>query len=340
MHKKVTIKDVAMSVGASVGTISKVLNGGRCAPDLQARVETAIRDLNYVPNLHARAVRATRNNCIGIMVDNRWDKRCPCLQTWLVGLLRSFSSSRYAGNIYFIDPVAPELGPRHLPQNVDGLVLLGKFSPQFFTLLEDFLTVPAITYWEPMGYSRGICLQVDLHSGLQQLAEHLFALGHRRIGVISDASELGRSKNAVLAQALKALLPDYDCDLMRATPLAGSAYDFGYDETMHLLADHPECTAIVYMTDSMAMGGLGALAQKQLRIPQDISVVGFDNSMWASSIRPPLTSVGFNYDVLTAEMINYLSAVIEDRQDTISMLVKTPQPLEFFRRQSTGCSRI
>jgi|GEM_PF-7047698 len=339
MRQRVTIKDVAMSVGASVGTISKVLNGGRCAPELQSRVEAAIREMNYVPNIHARAVRATRSNCIGILVDKRWESNCPCLQTWLLGLLNSFSSSRYAGNIHFIDSHDPELGPRHLPQNVDGLVLLGHFSRQFFNLLEDFLSVPAITYWEMMDYSRGISLKVDLRSGMQQLAEHLFALGHRHIGVISNNSELGLQKNNAFLESVRPYLPDFNQALIRQNTQTGKFYDFGYDQTMLLLEQHPETTAIVYMADCLAMGGLGALAQKQLRIPQDISVASFDNSMWASSILPPLTEIGFNYDVMTSEMINYLSAVIEEEPERVSIQLDTPRPLEFFRRKSTGWNR-
>ncbi len=339
MRRKVTIKDVASTVGASVGTISKVLNGGRCAPELQKRIEDVIRELNYVPNVHARSVRATRSNCIGIIVDKRWENTCPCLQTWMLGLLNSFSSSRYAGNIYFIDSHDPELSPRHLPQNVDGLVLLGHFSQQFFDLLENFLTVPAITYWEDMKYSRGICLEVDLHSGMQQLAEHLFALGHRNIGVISNDSELGVQKNNAFLESIRPYYPDYNAALIMANTQTGRFYEFGYDQTMKLLEMHPECTAVVYMADCLAMGGLGALAQKQLRIPQDISVASFDNSLWASSVLPPLTEIGFEYDVLTSEMINYLSAIIDDEPQRVSIQMDRPRPLEFFRRKSTGWSR-
>ncbi len=339
MQKKVTIKDVASIAGASVGTISKVLNGRRCAPKLQKQVEDAIRKLNYVPNVHARSVRATRSNCIGIIVDKRWENNCPCLQTWILGLLNSFSSSRYGGNIYFIDSHNPELSPKDLPQNVDGLVLLGHFSQHFFDLLQNFLFVPAITYWEKMTYSRGISLEVDLHSGMQQLAEHLFALGHRHIGLISNASELGVLKNNAFLESIRPFYPDFNEALSMANPQTGKFYEFGYKQTMLLLEQHPECTAVVYMADCLAMGGLGALAQKQLRIPQDISVASFDNSFWAQSVLPLLTEIGFDYDVLTSEMINYLLAVIEDESERVSVQMRKPRPLEFFRRQSTGWCR-
>lgn len=330
MNGNVTIKDVALKSNTSVGTVSRFLNGARCSEPRRQRIEAAIRELQYVPNLHARAVRALSSNCIGILLCEISARDSFWIQTLVISLIQSISNAGYRSFIQVIDEHGENYDSLQLAGNMDGLVLIGHFSSRFFSFLNKG-EIPAVTYWEKLPYENGISVKVELSAGMMHMVEHLVAMGHRKIGVISNHYEINSEKVECFLAEIRRYIPDYDTSLIESSE-SHKPSTYGAESTAALLDRHPDVTAVFYLSDSFLLGGLGELGRRRKRIPQDISVVSFDNSLVSVNTVPETTCVGLDYERLGSEMIGALVDRMEGKDRKKEPMVA----LDFYRRGSTG----
>jgi LacI family transcriptional regulator len=334
MRKPVTIKDVAKYAGTSVGTVSNVLNGLRCSQKLRSRIDNAIAELNYTPNMHAKAVRSARTNCIGILVESRTENDTPWLQSLILESIKTISGYKYRSMIEYWDTES-QFMPQML-SSIDGLITIGNFNKDFFSTLEQKFSFPVVTYWEDLPHKKGISIPVNIENGIRKGVEHLLLLGHSKIGFIGNNDFVNQSKINAFRDALK--MYGRSCEDSRMEfleGLTGCHADVGFEGTRRLLKNNPDITAIFYSSDCYALGGVGALAAAGLKIPQDISVMSFDNSYWAENTRPGITSIGFR-DPLMPTMVDLLLKMIESSDiSTVRSQVK-PAELDIFIRNSTA----
>lgn len=337
MAARTTISDVAKQAGVSVGTVSRVLNHtGNCDPKRLKRIEEAIRELNYVPNLNARATRTVKSNCIGILIERRSTENNFWLQSLLESLLQCIGQTRFHSYLQVVDSRA-DLNPvMRLLGNTDGVILIGRFEMDFFNTMERSFPVPTVTYWEPMPYANGCSLAVNLDSGIRQLTEHLLALGHRSIGVIGNARGVDVEKVEIFLRHIRAYQPDYPESLIACEAVSDRYHRAGAELTGRLLDRHPELTALFFLSDSFVLGGYGELNRRRLTVPDDVSLVGFDNSCLAGSMVPELTSVGFNFNTLAALLVCRLVAFIRPEEPPPMFGSSQDIVLEFHPRGSTG----
>ena len=290
---KATLSDVASVAGTSIPTVSKVLRGGTdVSPATRDRVMDAIRAVGY-----ARGLKGTADNeqagLIDLVVNH-------VNGTWANGVLTGVESAAVAANVDVVISIARESGDwvsRLLRRPSRGaiVVLVDPTSSQFSALKAAGIPVVLVT---PMSEPRAAvpCVGVTNWDGGRTAAEHLLNLGHRRFGIVAgERSHLySRARVDGFRSALNAA-GGGRCTVVHGNWDRGTAARAA--ATLLERADRP--TAIFACSDVMAVGVYDAASKLGLRVPQDLSVVGFDDvpeAQWAvpalTTIRQPIAEMG------------------------------------------------
>jgi LacI family transcriptional regulator len=286
---QVTLHDVATASGVSAQTVSRVINQRPDVSDTtRARVWDEIRRLGYKPNTLARGLVSQRSYSLGIITLPLNDFFRAEIIT---GLERQARSMGYACQISYTNEKASDLSElvdSMLGRQVDGLVIL---TPRRFTDPELQVDVPLVTLAHKLDNPRAINVDVDNVDGAYQAMRYLLSLGHRAIGQIAGPSDWIPAADRL--EGARRALAEY-----RMEPIAGYVVDCpawsfegGYDAARHLLTTSPEITALFCHTDWMAAGAYRALRELNLRVPDDVSVIGYDDLPICQYLDPPLASV-------------------------------------------------
>lgn len=288
-----TIREVARLSGVSVATVSRVFNDyPDVHPETRERVFAAARELDYAPSAAARTLVGRRSQLIGVVLSTGYehpDIEHPFFQDVLVGLKRGVGALGYDILIFATEERDAYLRrARH--HRVDGIVLWGvdRADPEVPKLLEAQLPLVAIDL-EVAG-PRATWISSDSVGGARLAVRHLHDLGHTRIATITGlvetkpgAERLQGYRDEVAALGLAAP-PEYE--------QRGDFYADSGDAAMRTLLELAEPpTAVFAASDEMAIAAVGAVHAARLRVPQDVSIVGFDDSRVAALVEPPLTTV-------------------------------------------------
>lgn len=324
----VTLEDIARETGYAKSTVSSVLNGAKsCYASATARgaIEGTARRLGYQPNFFARGLSRQRSGLIGVggaffsyeVAGAQFRGIEPVLreQGYLTLLLDTFHEPQR-----FVDAVAEF---RRL--NVEGMVLeIRGMPPETWEDLPRDLPCVLIADEEIEGFPT---LAVDRCSPVAETVEWLIGLGHRRIAFVCSESRRLRPKRRGYREALRRHgLHDPGLELFCAGDV-GATHD-------SLLAD-PErlagVTALLCSNDRVAAEALTAFAALGVRVPEDCSVVGFDDSTIASVIRPRLTTLRQPREEVGRHVTRMLTEVIAGRE--VGNVVLVPERIQ---RESTG----
>ncbi|MFD3875514.1 LacI family DNA-binding transcriptional regulator [Streptomyces sp. NPDC058623] len=307
----VTLAEVAAHAGVSPATVSRVLNGGYpVAGGTRTRVEQAVEELGYIANGPARALAAATSDLIGVLVHDVADT--------FFGIL--------AGSLQrALDP-AGRAEPRRLAvvcntegasaaeiayltllegQRAGGVVLTGGAveDPDHTAALAARVSriaaagTPVVLCGRPpLPVDAGLPLATvvfDDRGGAFRLAEHLLALGHRRIAYVAGPPGLSTSRERLAGHrdALARHDPTLPDTCARITLHAGFERSAGYDAAQELLRRAEPFTAVAAANDAVATGVVAALREAGLRIPEDVSVAGFDDLPFCVDTAPALTTV-------------------------------------------------
>ncbi|MGE5676001.1 MAG: LacI family DNA-binding transcriptional regulator, partial [Mycobacterium leprae] len=287
---RVTIRDVAERAGVSVATVSNVLSGRRkFAPETKERVDRAIRELQFYPAAAARQLKSRRTQTIGVLfpgVDLPGDLAGNPFYWQLLSAIEA--EGRGLGYRVMFAQVTPDDDLAFvLERNLDGLVILGAYAE--FPLVER-----AVALGRPLilidSYVERDCGQVriDDYQGGYQATQHLIALGHRRIALVTGTRrqhgvhhERYRGYRAALAEA----------GLMELVTEGPVTVEGGCDMASQLLRRTDPPTAIFASADNLAFGVLAAARELGLSVPGRLSVVGFDDLPLSSLVTPALTTI-------------------------------------------------
>lgn len=309
-----TVRDVAALAGVSPKTVSNVINGGvPVRPDTRQRVEAALAELDYVPNLSARGLRNGRSGTIALAL--------PDLGTsYSAELARAFVElARGHGWAVQIDQTGSDaereqaLISRARAHLVDGLILnpvtLGESAVANGRGLPPTVVIGEV---EPQDVDQ---VHIDSFAAAREVSRLLIGLGHRRIVLLGTSDDTFRTASSETRHAghraalEEAGLPD-DPSLAIAvgtwSTSAAAAAMAAYLDT------HPLPDAVFCFTDSMALGVLHVLADRGVRVPQDVSVVGFDDIEEASYAVPALTTVSFDKRAVATAALTALGRRIDD----------------------------
>ena len=329
--RRVSMADVARRAGVSGQTVSRVVNASpRVEPATRARVEAAMAELGYRPHRAARALRTGRTQTIGLLVST--------LATvgnsrMLQAVADAADSRGYALTVVTLgaDGGVAAAFERLREQGVDGVVVLNEASalardapapPGLELVVVDAPTDPGMA--PPYNV-----VQSDHHGGALQATAHLLSLGHRTVHLLAGpqssfaAAERERGWRLALADAGAPAPAVVRGDWTAASGYASAA---GF-------AAAPEVTAVFAANDQMALGAIRRLSEAGLRVPEDVSVVGFDDVADAADYRPPLTTIRQDFDALGERAVAALIGGIEHRQ----RLVETV-PTSLVVRASTAAA--
>lgn len=289
---RITIDDVAQRSGVSIKTVSRVLNNEpNVRPATRARVEQAVKELDYSPNPSARGLAGTHSWMIGLIYDNPSPNY---LFQAISGVLQGCEAAGYGLSLQAPSPGDPDLASsitRFVGQSrVDGLLLIPPIGD--VTAVLDALEAIELPYARiaPLDGRPGLGVSVDDRHAAASVVEHLTGLGHRRIGFICGHPEHGASRARLEGYRLG--LARADIDYERELVVEGRFdADSGRRAAEHFLEMAEPPTAIFSSNDEMAAGLMQVVLERGWRIPEQLSVAGFDDTPLSRNIWPPLTTV-------------------------------------------------
>ncbi|MGC9018946.1 MAG: LacI family DNA-binding transcriptional regulator [Candidatus Bipolaricaulaceae bacterium] len=303
----VTIRDVAARAGVSVATVSHVINGTRkVAPSTAERVCRAIEELGYQPNSLARGLRTRVTQVIGVLVS---DITNPFFATLVRGVEDAARDAGYSVIICNSDE-DPEKEDHYIrvlwQRRVDGLLIVPTrdgTSPAIRDLIKK--KVPFVFIDRKAKDIQADAVLSDNVNGAYQAVKHLVEHGHRRIGIVLGipGATTTEERFAGYCLALQEAGLVVEKELVK---WGGYRFEGGQKAMTHLLNLSQIPTAVFSVNNQMTLGILAALRRQNVKIPQEIAVVGFDDSEWAEFMNPPLTVVAQQPYKLGYEATNLL----------------------------------
>ncbi len=286
--KPPTIRDVAAHAGVSKSLVSLVLRGDiHVSPGRRAAIQQAIEELGYRPNLTARSLSRRRSDAVGVLLN---DLRNP----WFVDLLAGLATTlRSAGLVPLMadSHTDQRIGVRSVDslmrQGVDALVVVGTtLEPE--AIAQAALKIPVVLAGtrDPELPMVDVVVNDDW-AGASLATRHLVELGHTRIAHLQGPGLIGRLR----AQGYADVLLEAGLDAAGYLEPGGNSEENGYAATRRVLRRANPPTAILAFNDIAAIGALSALDDAGLRVPQDVSLVGYDNTYLSRIRHLSLTSV-------------------------------------------------
>ena len=304
------IRDVARAAGVSVATVSRTINNiPSVNADMAARVREAIRELNYYPNNQARALVSGKSRLFGLLVSDITNPFFPELIKRFEAAAVKHGYELLIGSTNY-DSELQHCLRRMIERNVDGVAIMtfGVEDPVLEELSDR--NIPMVFVDVAQEEFRQDALMVDYLHGMQQGVEHLVALGHEDIGFISGplSQHSASQRRAAFLEAMEAC----GCDPQERFLIEGDHQLEGGMFGMTQLLNRPDRpTAVLCSNDLTAIGALRTLHKRGLRVPEDMSVVGFDDIHLAAFINPPLTTVKMSQ----TEIANGAIRILLDRID-------------------------
>ncbi|MEV5691272.1 LacI family DNA-binding transcriptional regulator [Micromonospora globbae] len=297
----VTLKDVARLAGVSAKTVSNVVNGCPGVSDaLRRRVRDAIGQLGYHPHLAARHLRTGRTGLLALVVDT------PHLDEVARAILRAAAQR---GHRVVVAPRGPAPGVTAACRDVpaDGILLGTDAPPRDVLDAEVTAGTPLVLLGEGRD-DRCDRVGVDMVRAARDATAHLLALGRRRIAAIGADPGPSRSRTAGYRQALRRAGIDAPAAYVRAT--ARPERTDGYHAARSLLAHDPPPDAIFCYSDPLAVGAIRAATDAGLRVPDDVAVIGFGGTEEGRYVRPSLSTVVPDAEVIARAAVTRIVARI------------------------------
>jgi DNA-binding LacI/PurR family transcriptional regulator len=285
-----TLDQVAKHAGVSTATVSRVLNNAASVRTAtRKRVLEAVRELRYYPNIHAQALAGARSRTIGMIVSNL---KNPYFLD-IFGSLEAIADR----NGYEVVVESTGYSTERLVSSVHSMLgrsLLGLsviVSEMDDSLIEELTqgSLPVVFHDVGRATPNAIHITVDWEKPMQRTVEYLHSLGHRKMAFIGHNESLA-SLHA-RRTAFLTTMDTYSKDVEFATEADVDGPEGGRQATRRLLASGFRPTAILCVNDFMALGVLRELNERRIRVPEEISVTGFDNINLSEFTNPPLTTV-------------------------------------------------
>jgi LacI family transcriptional regulator len=340
-RRRSTIIEVAARANVAFSTVSRVLNGGYASPEVRARVEAAARELNYTPSPIARNLKTGRQGCIGVVVES---SQCSWFTQVLGGIEEALADktvSALLGSLNLRGSYDSTMIERWIAdRRVDGLIFAR------CTKREEGLVSQARNAELPMvfvapdeNFSAGPVFVARNREAGHTLAEHLTALGHRRFGFLGGGEKTVDSTERLtgLRETLAAhglVIENEDIYFGDTFPKGGAG---AVAEKWLAKGRGVQPTAVMCANDSLAIEFLRVILQHGIRVPDDVSVVGFDGLPEGALYWPGLTTAKQPSQALGNAACHALMQMIETPDDSTPQFIELPA--ELVVRESSGAAK-
>jgi len=307
-----TLKDVAKEVGVSVATVSYVLNGkGSVSDDVKARVQRTVKKLGYRPNRSAQAIRTGSSKSIGLILPDLTNPFFPELAQRIESAARGKGLAVMLVDCQNDTEIEKEGIDLLAQQQVDGIIWCPAGEKKHKNLTKVGCPVVLIDRALP-----GLdVIHSDYRKGGVLLAEYAIGLGHEHVGMLSGPQKFfsaRQRREGFLAAAADHLIVDWEIEVPFTSELN--------DEARAKLKKN-KSSLIVAGNDLIAIAVIEMLRESGKRVPEDVSVVGFDNIPWSRIISPKLTTINQPIGSLGSEAVKALVEKISDSTQPVRKIV-------------------
>lgn len=337
-NRGVTMDEVARAAGVSQATVSRVVNGNpRVNSATKRTVERTIDRLGFVPNVAARTLVTRRSDSIGVLITEPTGRIFG--DPFFAEVLRGISAGLAARQMHLVLVMSQSAEEERWAEkylmsgsHVDGVIL---FSLHGDDRLPEHLQahgIPVVVGGEPPHGARVSYVDNDNHGGAFAAVNHLIEHGRTTIATITGPIDMpaGVTRRLAYRDAIQAAGRTLDPDLEE---IGGFTREGGQRSMEILLRRRPDIDAVFAASDLMAAGALSALYAAGRRVPEDVAVVGFDDSIIALSTQPALSSVRQSMDVMGRELVSVLLRTVDSRDNVLRRVVLET---ELIVRQSSG----
>lgn len=316
-----TIKDIARESGYSVGTVSRVLNNSTDVSDkARKRIMEVVEKHHFQLNDNAKHLKRQSRDGIAVIIKGTENMLFSAIVEQMQGLIRR---SNYACMMYYLseDDNEIEQAIRICAERRPlGIMFLGS-NPDHFRQRFSAVTVPCVLVTNPaeeFGFDNLSSVSTDDEAAAQFAIEHLLSLGHTHIGVLGGKAEVSQMVSSRYAGCLKA----FDAHQVAFDPkvqyeAAYFAVSEGYYAMQRLMNKMPDITAVFAMSDTIAIGAMRAIQDRGLRVPEDISVIGFDGIDIGNYMFPRLTTIRQHRERIASRSVDIMLGCIDGRLSAV-----------------------
>ena len=331
-----TLKDIASISGVDISTVSRAINHPeKVKPETLVKIQKHIKEMNYHPNLVARGLQAAKSNLLAMVVPNFSNLSFVKITKGFHDAVKGTGYQVIICSSHEDTDEEIEIAQSLIRQRVSGIVFVGTVSTRekdipFHLFGRNNIEVLVIDREIDL---EGInCFLLDAYHGIKIALNHLLQLGHERLAIITGQERTIHSKDRIalikkILDELGVVIPDY-----RFKEGDWSSAGGWYAMEYFLRQDNPP-TAVFAITDTTAINAIGAATAAGLRVPEDISVIGFNNEPGSESFNPPLTTIGPHaYDIgMQAGKV-----ILEGLEKVSSLKSVIKFPLDLVIRKSTA----
>lgn len=326
MTKKTTIKDIAKKTGLSTTSVSRVLNGKaekyRIAEKSKQIIEAAASELNYVANHFAANLKSGKSNTIGLIVPSLSNPFFANIASNINSEVRKYGYTTIIADSDENVEIEKTVLQQFIARNIEGLIIIpcGKEMEHIKHVYDQGLPLVLLDrYFEELEIP---FVSTDNFEGAYMAANLLINHGHKSFlciqGIIDSTPNKLRVKG--FKQAMKdAGIENYN--------VVGDAFSLenGYSETKMLLQNKVRPTAIFTLSNTIAMGCLKALKEENLRIPQDISLITFDDHLYLDFLATPITSIAQPVEAICKIALKNLISNLSEKGKTVKQVILKPE---------------
>lgn len=284
------LEAVAERAGVSIATVSRVLNNSSAVnAKTRARVLKAIKELRYHPNIHARTLAGGKSTTIGVIVSNLENPFFFDVYKAVEGDAHERGYEVLVANTDYNPEQLSSCIRLMMQRRVAGLaIIVSEMDPALIDELSSE-NIPIVFYDVGTPRRNITNIKVNYRHGIQRLVDYLRSLGHQKLGFIGHHSMLGPIHERL--KAVEDIVSEYGSSMELRSAASKDSLDGGRQAASALFATGYRPTAIVCVNDIMAVGVLRALRQLGMRVPEDVSVTGFDNIKISEFCSPALTTL-------------------------------------------------
>lgn len=336
-----TIKEVAKKSGVSVGTVSAVIRGESWVSEgTRRKVLKVIKELNYRPNPLGRSLRTQKTGVIGLAVTDITNPFFPLIVRAVENYLRKFNYGIILCDTNEDYAIGIDVMHVLVDRMVEGIILVGDVLPE--NELEDIITttnIPVVAVERDYNiYDLSVVL-VDSVKGGYIATRHLLNLGYREIAIITGPIESERNYSSIgRLEGYKKALREEGLEIKPEFIIKSDfTFNGGFTSMKEFLDRGNKPEAVFASNDLMAIGAMVAIKERGFRIPDDIAIVGYDDTPEASFTEPPLTTVHLSMEELGTQAAKFIIDSIKNKDFVPQKYV---MPVDIVIRESCGAFKI